>query len=375
MRPIRTLTILLAALALSVTGVEAQRAGGGWLGFSYNPGFARDGRAVITITEIVDDSPAERAGLARGDTLVSVNGLAASEPLLSSLSFSLNPGDEVTLRVRRGGRERDITATAGERPERFRTELPSFTYSYRISPDSLVSGQLRLHMDSLRLHMDSMGVVLRGMLGDSTRWRVFSDSLNRFQLMFQDSLRRNWDDMTRESLRAAEMLRLRLDTIRLRELRSLDSLRFRNLDSLNMRLRVMPRFHVSADSAWRGYGFSFGPDSAEWRGFSFSGELGPWAISTIGFNAVAGAELTELTEGLDEYFGVDDGVLVLRVPSNTPAARAGLEPGDVIVRAGGRNVESIADVRRAFAETRRDGDLTIEVVRKRERRTIELRRE
>ena len=68
-------------------------------------------------------------------------------------------------------------------------------------------------------------------------------------------------------------------------------------------------------------------------------------------------------------------VLVLRVPSNTPAARAGLEPGDVIVRAGGRNVESIADVRRAFAETRRDGDLTIEVVRKRERRTIELRRE
>jgi S1-C subfamily serine protease len=80
-------------------------------------------------------------------------------------------------------------------------------------------------------------------------------------------------------------------------------------------------------------------------------------------NGIAGAELTELSPGLSSYFEVAEGVLVLRVTPASPAARAGLQEGDVIVRAGGIDVSEVQDVRRGFAA--RDGSsVEVEVVRR-----------
>jgi S1-C subfamily serine protease len=85
---------------------------------------------------------------------------------------------------------------------------------------------------------------------------------------------------------------------------------------------------------------------------------------------VAGAELAELNPELARYFRVDDGVLVLQVSRSTPAARAGLQGGDVIVRAAGRSVGSVADLRRAFGD--RDGRVRLEVVRQGQRREVDV---
>ena len=69
----------------------------------------------------------------------------------------------------------------------------------------------------------------------------------------------------------------------------------------------------------------------------------------LGRRSAAGAELAEMNEGLRRYFdNVQGGALVIDVSPNTPAARAGLEAGDVIVRAGGREVNGPEDVRRAL---------------------------
>jgi S1-C subfamily serine protease len=61
---------------------------------------------------------------------------------------------------------------------------------------------------------------------------------------------------------------------------------------------------------------------------------------------------------------------VLQVSRSTPAARAGLQGGDVIVRAGGRAVGSVADLRRAFGDD--DGRVRIEVVRQGQRRQLDV---
>ena len=95
-----------------------------------------------------------------------------------------------------------------------------------------------------------------------------------------------------------------------------------------------------------------------------------WGPSTT--SAVAGAEIVRLNAALGETFGVKAGVLVLNVGSGTPAERAGLRGGDVIVAAGGTPVTapqalSLA-VRRAT-----DRQVSLEVVRKARKQTVVLR--
>jgi serine protease Do len=56
--------------------------------------------------------------------------------------------------------------------------------------------------------------------------------------------------------------------------------------------------------------------------------------------ALAGAEVVRVNEELGEIFGVAHGVLVVAVGVNTPASRAGLRGGDVIVKAEGRPIST-----------------------------------
>jgi S1-C subfamily serine protease len=92
----------------------------------------------------------------------------------------------------------------------------------------------------------------------------------------------------------------------------------------------------------------------------------------LGARALAGAQLTDLNEDLAGYFEVESGALVTRVEHDTPAARAGLLGGDVIVSVNGAVVEDVGDVRRRAAG--HEGDIELIVVRRGERRTIRLDR-
>jgi membrane-associated protease RseP (regulator of RpoE activity) len=96
------------------------------------------------------------------------------------------------------------------------------------------------------------------------------------------------------------------------------------------------------------------------------------ALFLSGRNAVAGAELSDVSPGLSSYFGTDLGVLVLRVAPETPAARAGLEDGDVIVRAGDESVANVSQLRRTLAASR-GGEMELEVVRRGESVRVRLR--
>jgi serine protease Do len=78
--------------------------------------------------------------------------------------------------------------------------------------------------------------------------------------------------------------------------------------------------------------------------------------------AVAGAELAPLNPALAEYFGATDGVLVLNAADRTPAERAGLRGGDVIIRANDTPIRSVTELRRAI-EAARGEDVTLRVLR------------
>lgn len=69
--------------------------------------------------------------------------------------------------------------------------------------------------------------------------------------------------------------------------------------------------------------------------------------------ALAGAEMARMGPELGEIFGVQRGVLILSVGQNTPASRAGLRGGDVILKVNGREVTAPSQIQsllRRFAE-------------------------
>jgi serine protease Do len=79
-----------------------------------------------------------------------------------------------------------------------------------------------------------------------------------------------------------------------------------------------------------------------------------------------GINTTPLTKQLAEYFGVTagHGLLITSVVENSPAARAGLKAGDVIIDADGEKVESSGDLSRAI-NRKNEGTVTLKIVRDR----------
>ena len=88
-----------------------------------------------------------------------------------------------------------------------------------------------------------------------------------------------------------------------------------------------------------------------------------------GMRGVAGAELEEMNDGLARYFGTDSGLLVLRVSDGTPADRSGLESGDVVLEANGRQLSSVEVLRDEIARNRA---VDLDVLRGGERRALRI---
>jgi len=78
-----------------------------------------------------------------------------------------------------------------------------------------------------------------------------------------------------------------------------------------------------------------------------------------------GIQLIEITPELRAHYGVarDAGVLVGGVEPDSPAAKAGIEVGDIITRAGGERLESVQELTRMVRDKKTGDTLKIEVSR------------
>jgi serine protease Do len=85
---------------------------------------------------------------------------------------------------------------------------------------------------------------------------------------------------------------------------------------------------------------------------------------------VAGAQLVAITEGLGRALRVARGVFVTSAPVGSPAYESGLRDGDVIVSVGGVAVRTVGEVRDLVAQAANNGDRSVPVECKRDRRTL-----
>jgi membrane-associated protease RseP (regulator of RpoE activity) len=80
-----------------------------------------------------------------------------------------------------------------------------------------------------------------------------------------------------------------------------------------------------------------------------------------------GLELVLLNRGLGEYFGTDEGVLVVSIPEESELS---LKAGDVIQTIGGRKVKSPSHAMRILRSYEGDEEVTFEILRKKKKMTV-----
>lgn len=307
------------ALLLSVANMaDAQARKPGYLGIRFQERVTRVNDASderVIVSDVSKDSPAEKAGVRSGDEILRVNGLVATNGKFAALARTLVEGDSVRLRLKRDGREHDATIVAAERPAGY-----GKGFQIVIGADS-IRRRMRDYLDSARVHIDSL-------------------RLPRIEIVTVP------DDSA--------------FTFRISPFRGVmpDSFIFKGDSALSRLYRVRPDVHVFAKPGE----------------FRFEGDLGPGAIFRgieVGARAIGGAEFTEMDRELAEYFDAEQGVLTLRVLPETPADRAGLQSGDVIVKAKDRAVTRVAELRSIVANNP-DG-VKLEIVRKGKQQTLELK--
>jgi S1-C subfamily serine protease len=99
----------------------------------------------------------------------------------------------------------------------------------------------------------------------------------------------------------------------------------------------------------------------------------PSPLFAVRFTGLAGARVETLTPGLAEAIGVERGVLVISVAPGVPAQESGLLDGDVIVKANGRDVGTVRDLRLALAAKSDQKSVKLDVARKGKVRQVTLR--
>jgi membrane-associated protease RseP (regulator of RpoE activity) len=315
------LALLGSAAHASAQDTKVAGARPGYIGVRYDdtyeimmPASRRSEKVVVK--DISRDSPAEKAGLKAGDEILSINGLSAANGKFSAVARTLIEGDTVKLRVKRDNVVRDFTLVAAKRPAgSYTTMLGDRTYVF--SADS-VRGLARMWMDSALMQLDSMKLPrIYVHPGDSS----FEVRIEKFRGMPFDTLA------------------FRRDTSGWREMRK----------------------HWEA-----------GPPSDVLR--RMEGDLAPGVIfrsMELGNRSIAGAEFTDLDPAMKTYFGTDRGLLTLRVAPETPAARAGLQPGDIVLKANDREVTRVGTLRTMLFDERET--IKLEVLRKGEKKTLEIK--
>lgn len=98
------------------------------------------------------------------------------------------------------------------------------------------------------------------------------------------------------------------------------------------------------------------------------GDVFVWRTSS---SRQIGVGVTPLTKQLAEHFGVESGVMINNVREDSPAARAGLRAGDIIVAVDGNEVKGDGDLIRAIA-AKAEGDVEITFVRSGARQSIRV---
>ncbi|MEO0115574.1 MAG: PDZ domain-containing protein [candidate division WOR-3 bacterium] len=83
-----------------------------------------------------------------------------------------------------------------------------------------------------------------------------------------------------------------------------------------------------------------------------------------------GIKICDIVAGLDEYFGVEDGVLILEVFKNSLAEKIGLRPGDVIIGIDDSNIPDCKTLKNTLSRKEPNVPIAIKLIRHKKPMTV-----
>lgn len=136
----------------------------GFLGVSLQPidpdlaeAFGSDSTQGALVVDVVNGSPAEKAGLKQGDIVVKMNGYPIKSPgQLRNDVVLLPPGTKVDLTVNRNGKLMNIPVTLGEFGANTLVSSETASHHLGLTVDNLTNELIQLH----RLSQDDKGVLV-----------------------------------------------------------------------------------------------------------------------------------------------------------------------------------------------------------------------
>jgi hypothetical protein len=301
----------------------------------------------VRITEVMEDSPADDAGLMEGDVVVSVDGRSVFDALDDEEEDALD--DEMSLLTQR------FVAIVGDLDPDEEVEVvvlrDGAQRMLRVTPEAAQNVFRFDGLDEMDFDFRGLGLDEEAMRGLRESIEGAREGLRSYNFRFDDEERA---ELERRLERDAE--RLQRDAERMRELADRNEV-------------IFERRGWDAEEGRAGSGGFFfsrpGSDPCVQLHTEDSGDV---RVMVFGGNGcVDGLQLADMNEGLAAYFGTADGVLVTEVAES---ATLGLEAGDVILSIGDREVAETQDVRRILASFDIDEPVTFRV--RRDNREIQV---
>lgn len=330
---------LLSAALLALAAVSALAAGRGMLGVTTQStdedlrrglDLTRDG---LLVNQVAENSPADRAGLRKGDVILTYDSRTVTEPgELRELVRDTEPGRNIALGIWRDGARRTLEVTVGELPtadedtERFDVPTPAPSPRAPRAPRAPAAPRTPRYDGYGRGDQGEQGEQgdNSGDHGDIHRRIIING-----KEVSQKDIERKLKELEKQGGRLSPGNRL---------------------EGLEGQEGLEGMRHFEGFAPMPGGNMFFTP--------SGRGRLG--------------VRVEKLNDDLAQALGAagDKGVLVVEVIEDTPAQKAGLRAGDVIVRVGTRDVDSPDEMVKALAG-RDAGNVDLTIVRKGARREIQ----
>ena len=118
--------------------------------------------------------------------------------------------------------------------------------------------------------------------------------------------------------------------------------------------------------------------SGQGLGFAIPINLARWVMEQIlehgrVVRGWLGVVIQEITPDITEAIGVKEGILVAQVVKGSPADRAGLKVGDIIVALNGRKLKDVRDLQLSVMRTRPGTEVSLTIIREGKEKEIKVK--
>lgn len=294
----------------------------------------------VMIRRVTEASPAALGGLLEKDVLLELNGskIYTSDQLTKMLSL-FEAGQQVKLKIFRNGSYETVNLTLGERKSPYQKSKAYLgVYLENLDDEDFQQSNLP----------EKYGVLAEKIVKDGPA--------DKAGMKDKDIIVEIQGEKTYTSDQISKMLDLLQpeEKISIRVWRKKE---FKNLDL------------VLGEKAYQDYSF-FTPGLESFRlgpsnvlMYKYQDENGKWI----------GIQPRELNEQLLESYGLKNGVMIDKVIPETPAEKAGLKAGDIILKMDDMTIEQISDIHEAVKKKEIDEELSIQIQRDKLLQTIRVK--